>query len=575
MIDDEEQQGLGDNISNSASSIVNNVSNMKDKINDAYSKINKDKSSSPTASNKEKPSAKANNKKLINGAKPNNSVKNGYNNAISKGFKKDSKDAIKDIAKGGVKEGAKAAGRSAAASGTAGASEVAYQISDKIKKAIDTIANNKDSSYTFLQIIIGVSIAIFSLMFLCVGFVASVMPGQVSSLYNTQITATDESKSSIGKTLQELLSMFSLTDEDTMNEYSGETPYKDSINQNVKMCKKYVTKAYDYQIEELLKKYCSDNDYDYELSVEKTKSLNSKENVVNNYNYAYLISIAGQTVDNTVEKFKVSDYKEYFKKNYIYLLQSQEKDHGEETHTDSLGNKYTVKYCTFEISCVPINTMYEIFKISPDSPNPIFDNAANSIVLPYSVYFFKEWAEQAGIDIGTDVNPTEFANSNTNESVDAEKLAELEKIYGDLSEQQQQIVKYAMSAVGCKYSQAHRLEEGIYDCSSLCARAYLTLGIQFGSKYSTSSSMCKYLVDHGCEISTSYNSSSAQPGDLIFWRDTWNAADINSRYRRVTHVSIYVGNGQMVSAASTKSGVVYKEVNLKDKIVSVCRPLYL
>lgn len=43
-----------------------------------------------------------------------------------------------------------------------------------------------------------------------------------------------------------------------------------------------------------------------------------------------------------------------------------------------------------------------------------------------------------------------------------------------------------------------------------------------------------------------------QPGDLIFW--TGDGANI-------THVSMYVGNGQMVHAANPSLGVIVSSVN--------------
>ncbi len=502
-----------------------------------------------------------------------NQIKNGIN-TISNEFVK---DKVKEIAKEGVRQGTAAAGRSTAAGATAGTSEVVYQALDKFKKALD-IVRQKDSSethgFTYFMIAIAVIICLISTSSTAIH--QEMMPGQVSTLYDIQKDGTAESKSGSKKSLRELLSSFSLTDEDSMDKYERRLPYKDSISQNVNMCKKYVKRAYDYQIDEVLQQYCDENGYDYDLSISKTQALNSKEAVSSTYNYTYLICIASQTMENTYKIFKTVDYKTYFRTNYMKLLQSREKENGEETREDSLGNSYTVKYCVFEITGVPITTMYSIFKISPDGKHPVVTNATNSEILPYNIEILRKYAKQAGIDLGGNSDPAEFANGYGNASIDTDRLRDLELIYGDLTSLQQQIVSYAMSAVGCKYDQNRRLEEGIYDCSSLCARAYLTIGIQFGSyAYPTSSYMGKYLVDNGCEIATSYVPDIMQPGDLIFWKETYHPADLNARFRKITHVAIYVGNGQMVSAASTKSGVVFKDVNQLDKIVSVSRPLYL
>lgn len=501
-----------------------------------------------------------------------NQIKSGIH-TISNEF---TKDKVKKIAREGVRQGTAAAGRSAAAGATAGTSEVIYQVLDKLKKGLDLVRQKNSSEingFTYFIIIIAVMI--------CLIFTSStaihqeMLPGQVSTLYDFQKDGTAKSKLG-SKSLWELLNPFSLTEEETMEAYDRSLPYKESISQNVNLCKKYVKRAYDYQMEEVLKQYCDEKGYDYELSVSKTQALNSKESITTAYNYTYLISIASQTKENTYKKFNSVDYKTYFKENYKKLLQSGEKSNGKITRKDSLGNPYTVTYCVFEITSIPITTMYSIFNITPDGKHPVVKNATNREILPYNVEILKKYAKQAGIDLGEHSDPTEFANGYGNDSIDTDRLRDLELIYGDLTSLQQKIVSYAMSAVGCKYDQNRRLEEGIYDCSSLCARAYLSIGIQFGSyAYPTSAYIGKYLVDKGCEISTSYAPDLMQPGDLIFWKETYHPADLNTRFRKITHVAIYVGNGQMVSAAGKKSGVVFKEVNQKDKIVSVSRPFYL
>ena len=58
-----------------------------------------------------------------------------------------------------------------------------------------------------------------------------------------------------------------------------------------------------------------------------------------------------------------------------------------------------------------------------------------------------------------------------------------------------------------------------------------------------------------------------QPGDLIFYN-----YEVNNRYKNISHVAIYIGNGKVVEAKGTNYGVVYGNVPNQGKIVTICRP---
>ena len=61
--------------------------------------------------------------------------------------------------------------------------------------------------------------------------------------------------------------------------------------------------------------------------------------------------------------------------------------------------------------------------------------------------------------------------------------------------------------------------------------------------------------------------SEMQPGDLIFY-----SYEVNNRYKNISHVAIYIGNGKVVEAKGTNYGVVYGNVPNQGKIVTICRP---
>lgn len=98
----------------------------------------------------------------------------------------------------------------------------------------------------------------------------------------------------------------------------------------------------------------------------------------------------------------------------------------------------------------------------------------------------------------------------------------------------QSAIDFAKAQVGKGYSQAQHLRLGPthYDCSGLMYRAFQKAGIELPL---TSRTQAKF----GQEISA----DQLQPGDLIFY------------YSPVSHVAMYIGNGQIVHAANPRSGV--------------------
>lgn len=89
--------------------------------------------------------------------------------------------------------------------------------------------------------------------------------------------------------------------------------------------------------------------------------------------------------------------------------------------------------------------------------------------------------------------------------------------------------KVALAQVGTPYKWAGKAPGG-FDCSGLIYYATKQAGVNIG--YATSAGY----YNMGTTVST------PQVGDLVFFKDTYKAG--------ISHVGIYVGNGQMVSAAS-------------------------
>lgn len=114
----------------------------------------------------------------------------------------------------------------------------------------------------------------------------------------------------------------------------------------------------------------------------------------------------------------------------------------------------------------------------------------------------------------------------------------------------------AISKTKTHYSQAKRMSKGYYDCSSLVSRVYRQYGVYFGSKSGwspTAAAIGQWCSTHNKVIAkkgVSY--TKLVPGDLVFY-----SYGKNGRYKNITHVEMYVGNGMSVSASSSNDRVIH------------------
>ena len=158
---------------------------------------------------------------------------------------------------------------------------------------------------------------------------------------------------------------------------------------------------------------------------------------------------------------------------------------------------------------------------------------------------------------------TSLSGSQETEIVDAVNAA-----YGGLSWQQEAVIKYALSKVGCEYNQLfhHSMTVDKFDCSSLAYRAYKQAWIDISNRgLYTAADECFKMV-----ATNKITDGSLLPGDLIFY-----GGSNNGRYLGVYHVAIYVGNvngaDKMVEARGVSWGVVYCDVR-SSNVVKVARP---
>ena len=128
-------------------------------------------------------------------------------------------------------------------------------------------------------------------------------------------------------------------------------------------------------------------------------------------------------------------------------------------------------------------------------------------------------------------------------------------------ETQKQVLSFALSKVGYPYSQPLRNSGKAFDCSSLAYYAWKSAGvdISFGGG-TTAAAEAEGLKDK------TVKEENMQPGDLIFYSYT-----TNGRYKNISHVGIYVGNGKMVEAVDEAHGVCLGNYH-NGGLVMICRP---
>ena len=126
---------------------------------------------------------------------------------------------------------------------------------------------------------------------------------------------------------------------------------------------------------------------------------------------------------------------------------------------------------------------------------------------------------------------------------------------------QKAVASFVLSKVGYPYSQPLRNSGKVFDCSSLAYYAWKSAGvdISFGGG-TTAAAEAEGLKD---KIMKEKN---LQPGDLIFYSYT-----TNGRYKNISHVGIYVGNGKMVEAVDEAHGVCLGNYH-NGGLVMICRP---
>ena len=145
----------------------------------------------------------------------------------------------------------------------------------------------------------------------------------------------------------------------------------------------------------------------------------------------------------------------------------------------------------------------------------------------------------------------------------------------------QSAAAWALEQLGCPYSQARRTQEGVFDCSSLVARAYSAQGKRWRHGGSVPVSMYEVYDDEfellwpedyadigACFGGNSVINLARQSGDLQFICTDSSTG----RSNKITHVAMVADANTLVHARGMKYGVCTNSINLySGKICAVVR----
>lgn len=116
------------------------------------------------------------------------------------------------------------------------------------------------------------------------------------------------------------------------------------------------------------------------------------------------------------------------------------------------------------------------------------------------------------------------------------------------------IVQAALTKVGCKYVWGAK-GPNQFDCSGFVYWCLKEAGVSCAnSMCTTAAGQAQYCNNRGWVISQ----SDLQPGDLVFWQNA--TCTKGDRWNEIHHAGIYIGEGKVIEASSSKGCVVVRNL---------------
>lgn len=398
--------------------------------------------------------------------------------------------------------------------------------------------------------------------------------------YGKKITASSsENTLSIRNFISFFYRFFS--HEDTIEDYEAYKPLNKSLDKNFQIINAAFETAYEIAKIEVEEEIIEKN-YDYTLTMESFYE-NPYPYEFENINYAELLSVISQKDEYNAENLTFKKFKQLFNPDiynenlkYLYCMEITEETTTIIEEYEENGKKLTrekeVKYGKVVLVKYDLLSLYTMLSLDPNEFNKhykktrnieMLDDQEKNIRYASNGYNFGSTLRTV-YDCGIGrkgITHTESYNDYLEllKTLDIENITDAQKI----------LLEAALSKLGTAYSQDYRNKEGYFDCSSFVAWVYReNLGITFGSVSPVAADICKYLENSNCQVSSSVDYTNIKVGDLIFY-----SSKTNGRYKNITHVAFYAGEGKIIDASSRKGQVVYRDIWGLDEIVSVCRPL--
>ena len=155
--------------------------------------------------------------------------------------------------------------------------------------------------------------------------------------------------------------------------------------------------------------------------------------------------------------------------------------------------------------------------------------------------------------------------TGTTDSKSSMTDAEIKSITDKITDAKaKQVCTFALTKVGYPYSQPKRDSGAYYDCSSLAYYSWQSVGVSIMyNGTNTAAAEAEYCSKNGKTVSQ----KDIKPGDLVFY-----SFQNNGRYKNISHVAVYVGDGKIVEACDESTGVIYRDLYTSG-MVMIGRPI--
>jgi len=116
-----------------------------------------------------------------------------------------------------------------------------------------------------------------------------------------------------------------------------------------------------------------------------------------------------------------------------------------------------------------------------------------------------------------------------------------------------EVVKAGLTKVGCPYVWGAS-GPNKFDCSGFAYWCLSQTSSPLGASRTNAAGQAKWCYNNSCMV----GQSELQPGDLVFWQNLGCSGC--SRWNEIHHVGIYVGDGKVMEASSSKGRVLVRDL---------------